>query len=202
MTLAFSNETIPPSHTTLVSKLEARSQSQKIVPNGAIIAVTVILGVIFIAFALTVIYWRYMAKLDREERNEHARIELNRRAKKVDSPSSGSGRTHRTAYQPRPEGGNGRSRGKYGEENRWGFWLTNCTLQARPMAMGRPGRHTETQGRLRIGLRRKIWKSTEIIKGIQANEILRMKIIAGIHPISFVVPIVLLSISRRLLRTS
>lgn len=113
MTLTSNNWTLPSSHTTLILKLEARSQSQKAVPNGTIIAVTVILGVLFIAFALTVIYWRYMAKLDKEERKTHARIELDRRAKTTESPSSGSAKTHRTAYQPRPRGGNGPSRGKH-----------------------------------------------------------------------------------------
>jgi len=154
-TLGFDTRTLPTSHPTFVSKLKARSQSQKIVPNGAIIAVTVILGVIFIAFALTVIYWRYMAKLDKEEREKHTQIELDRRAKKVKSPTSGSARTHQTAYQPRPRSGNGPSRGQYGEGNdERRFWLTIGTLQARPEAMKRLGRHTETPGRLPIGLRR------------------------------------------------
>jgi len=125
-TLALNTRTLQTSHATLVSKLEARSQSQKAVPNGAIIAVTVILGVIFVAFALTVIYWRYMAKLDKEERENHSQIELDRRARKVKSPSSSSARTHQTAHQPRPRGGNGPSRGQYGEgndERRFGLQL-------------------------------------------------------------------------------
>lgn len=112
-TLEYNNGTTPSSHATRILKLRARSQSQKVVPNGAIIAVTVILGVLFIAFVLTVIYWRYMAKLDKEDRDKHARTELERRAKNVESPSSGSAKTHRTAYQPRPRDGNGPSRGKH-----------------------------------------------------------------------------------------
>ena len=112
MILASNSGTLPSSHATVMLKLRARSQSQKVVPNGAIIAVTVILGVLFIAFALTVIYWRYTAKLDKEERENHARIELDRRAKNVESPSSGSATTHRTAHRPRSCGGNGPSRGK------------------------------------------------------------------------------------------
>lgn len=152
--LESNNGTLASFHATLTSKLRARSQSQKVVPNGAIITVTVILGVLFIAFALTVIYWRYMAKLDKEERETHARIELKRRAKNVESPSSGSAKTHRIAYQPRPRDGNGPSRGKHRKKDGRGFWLTRCTLQARPMAIGRLGRHTEVPGQPRTDLRK------------------------------------------------
>lgn len=113
--LAFRNCVVPWSHTLVLPRIVRRDQSQKAVPNGAIIAVTVILGVIFLALALTVIYWRYMAKVDRLERGKHARMELSRRAKKLDSPSSGSDRTKRNAYQPRPRSRNGRSQGKDGK---------------------------------------------------------------------------------------
>ena len=95
------------------SKLVRRGQPQTAVSGGtlnAIIAVTVIFGVIFIAFALTVIYWRYMAKIDREERERHARMEMRRKAK-IESSNPSLEQRQPIANVPRPQNANGRSHG-------------------------------------------------------------------------------------------
>ena len=69
------------------------------------------------------------------------------------------------------------------------------------MAIGRPGRHTEVPGQLQTGFRKLIWKATELTQGNQAIETLHMKVTAGIHPISYVIPVVLLFVPRLHLRT-
>ena len=156
-TLSLHDETSPSSRANAVSELTRRSQSQKAVSSGTIntvIAITVILGVIFIAFALTVIYWRYMAKIDREERENHARMELSRRAKKLEPPNPDSERRQRIAGQLRPRGGNGRSRGKYQQIGGRGFWLIGRSLQAHPKATRRLGCRSRSRAHHRPGLRR------------------------------------------------
>ena len=173
------------------SRLVSRSVSQKAVPNGTvntIIAVTVIFGVLFIAFALTVIYWRYMAKIDREDRERHARIELCR-VKKMATSKSSSKEGHVGTRSPRPRGGKGPSRGESSPVPTRN-WNSQPLPQIPLEATTKLGHLIRTRKASQPTLRRRTLIMDKAISQDQANETLLTRI-AGTHHILFITPIVL-----------
>lgn len=114
--LSYRDQTFALPGIVILSRLVPRDQSEKSVPMvsiNTIIALTVILGVLFIAFALAWIYWLYMRKIDRKARLDRERTHKMLRSKTVSRESPDSGSQRRTGpANPRSGGGRGHSRSK------------------------------------------------------------------------------------------